>query len=236
MKTRLGFVVLVAVLTIGAMSAYAQTSAVDPRAEQLWQHAHQRTFSKAFPLLLEAAKLGHPKAESALGNIYWQGMHDVPQNYTLAAYWLQKAAAQGNRASQFKLAGMYTEGLGGLPVDLRKAAELLTASAHQGYAPAQSALGTCYEFAEGVPRDRQAATYWLDQAATQGDQTAAIMARVLKDPHTAQFATEAQFASYIIAQQQADSSTNGQSGYRCVPNLAWSGAGGAASGPPVICR
>jgi len=57
-------------------------------------------------------------------------------------------------------------------MDLSKAAQLLEASGRQNYSPAQVALGICYEFGEGVARNRRTALNWLSQAAAQGDPSA----------------------------------------------------------------
>jgi TPR repeat protein len=174
--------------------------------------------AQAYPLLLEAAKLGQPRAQAALAIIYSHGMPGVPQDFRQAAYWNEQAAAQGHRGAQYNLAGLYTQGLGGLPVDLGKAATLLNASARQQYAPAQQALGICFEFGEGVARNRQLAIYWLDQAAAQGDQTAIILASWLRKPDTPSFSGEDQLGSYILGKVQA---SRGQ---------------GSAGGPGAFCR
>jgi TPR repeat protein len=220
-KTRYGFVLAVALFMIGVVAVHAQMSTVDPRAEQLWQQALQLPGYQQFPLLLEAAKLGHPRAEGAIGSAYMTGSSQVQRNYQLALYWLDKSASQGNRGAQFNLAGMYTMGLGGLTVDPPRAADLLTASARQGYAPAQEALGTCYEFAEGVTRNRQTAIYWLDQAAAQGRGTAARISRALKDPRTPQFASEAQLANYMTAPQGGTTGSGSGQGVFCMTTGKW---------------
>jgi TPR repeat protein len=230
---RASVAIVMSVLASGALMMSTQAAAPDPRAERLWQQAiNAPNPYQEFPLLLEAAQLGHPRAEAAVGSYYQRGQGGVREDDAQAAYWFQQAAAQGNRGAQFNLAGMYTMGQGGLSVDLRKAAELLTASARQGYAPAQLALGISYEFAEGVARNRQAATYWLDQAAAQGDQSAATISRVLKDPRTPQFQSEVQLGNYLIGQQRGPA--NGAHG--CVPNLNWNPYGHTDVGPMTFCR
>jgi TPR repeat protein len=181
---------------------------------------------------LEAAQLGHPRAQVTLGNIYWNGYANQPQDYRKAAYWYSLAAAQGHRSAEFNLAGIYTEGLGGMPVDLRRAAELLIDSSRQGYAPAQEALGISYEFGEGLQRNRRSAVYWLQQAAAQGDQTASQLATFLNRPNTPVFQSEAQFANYMAAQM----SNQRGAGHGCVPNLNWSPTGHTGVGPIVYCH
>lgn len=218
MKRQFSLQALIFTLAIGTLTAAAQSRASDPRADQLWQQASRMNSGQAYPLLLEAAKLGHPRAQAALASIYWHGMPGVPQDFRLAAYWNERAAAQGHRGAQYNLAGMYTQGLGGLPVDLGKAATLLDASARQSYTPAEQALGVCFEFGEGVARKRQSAIYWLDRAASQGDQTAIILASWLRKPDTPSFSGEEQLGRYILAKVQA---SRGQ---------------GRAGGPGFFCQ
>jgi TPR repeat protein len=194
--------ILVSMLAITAVSLTAQTAQIDSRVEQLWQQASQMPSVQAFPLLLEAARMGHPRAQSTLGNIYFNGIPTIPKDYRQAAYWYTLAAAQGHRSAQYNLAGMYTNGQGGLSIDLPRAAVLLDAGARQNFAPAQEALGTCYEFGEGVARNRQTAIYWLDRAAAQGSATAAQIGATLRNPNTPHFSSEAQLGQYMNAQRQ----------------------------------
>src|SRR5580658_5271757 len=120
MKIR-AMTITMSVLAAGALMMQAHAGTPDPRAEQLWQQAiHTSSPAQEFALLLEAAKLGHPRAQAAVGSDYWSGW-GVREDDAQAAYWLQLAAAQGNRGAQFNLAGMYTMGKGGLRVDLPRA-------------------------------------------------------------------------------------------------------------------
>jgi TPR repeat protein len=232
MKTHVAALIALTALVASSL-VRAQDGPADSRAEQLWQQAHLASNTQAFPLLAEAARLGHPQAQNALGNMYWHGEWGLPEDDALAAGWFGKAAAAGDAAAQFHLASMYTTGQGGLPVDLTKAAELLASSARQGFSAAQAALGNCFEFGVGVPRDRLQATYWLDLAAAAGDQTAAAVARFLKDPRTPRFQSEAQLGNYILVQerQPAFGDVN-----RCVPNPNWGLYSHSASGPVLLCR
>jgi TPR repeat protein len=205
-------VTLIGAFVLGALALAAQTLASDPRAEQLWQESRGKTYADALPYLLEAAKLGHPRAQSALGHYYWGR-----QDYAQARHWYELAAAQGVRDAQYNLAGMYTQGLG-VPINLRKANELLYAGARQDYAPAQEALRISCEFGEGVARNRQNAIHWLDRAAAQGSQSAATFASILRSPTTPQFANETQFVQWYNAQQQRAASAQGQ---RCHVGLEY---------------
>ena len=205
-------------------------SAIDPRAEQLWQESRGKTYAEALPYLQEAARLGHPRAQSALAHFYWGR-----QDYAQAAHWNQLAASQGVREAQFNLAGMYTQGLG-VPVDLRKAAELLEASARQNYAPAEEALGICFEFGEGVARSRPYAISWLDKAAAQGDRTALQIVGWLKNPSTPAFRDESQLSAYIAAQTQRSAPRPGHSGFPGVDSSLHPVCGNAGVAAGSVCQ
>lgn len=218
--TTKSLIVLIGCLIVAFIFIGGKAAPIDPRAEQLWQESRGKTYAEALPYLQEAAKLGHPRAQSALAHYYW-----AHQDYAQAAHWNELAAAQGVRDAQYNLAGMYTQGLG-VPVDLSKAAQLLEASARQNYSPAQQALGICYEFGEGVARNRGTAIHWLSQAAAQGDPIATTLHNVLANPATPQFANEGQFAQWYNAQQQRASAAQGQ---QCYTGLSYSSCGSYGS-------
>jgi hypothetical protein len=98
----------------------------------LWQRAvaliDRNDYRDAIPLLQQAARMGHAKAQATLGIAYQDG-NGVRADDRAAAYWFGLAAAQGHRASEYALGGMYEEGEGGLPRDPRKAGQLYLASA-----------------------------------------------------------------------------------------------------------
>jgi len=197
-------VVAVLMLTAGVLLAPPALAQGGTR-EELWergvQYYEQRDYRDAFPMLLAAARAGHPRAQALLAIMYQDGQ-GMPEDDRSAAHWFALAAAQGHRAAQFELGAMYEEGDGGLPKDVARAAQLYAQSARQGFAQAQFALGLSYEFGEGVPRNRGTAIYWLDQAAAQGDGRAHWVADWLRNPATPHFRDSAQLGTYIGAQVQ----------------------------------
>jgi TPR repeat protein len=203
----------------------------DAQAEQLYQRGEalykQKQYAAALQSLLEAAKRGHPRAQSLLGIMYQDGA-GVTRDDRQAAHWFSQAAAQGHRGAQHALAVMYEDGEGGLSKNLAKAMQLYEASARQGFHKAQFRLGIAYEFGDGVPRNRQQAISWLMQAAQQGDGQAHWIADWLRAPDTPQFANDAQLAAYIQGKMLAWMHRN--SGGGGVPTASSSSPSSSSSG------
>jgi membrane associated rhomboid family serine protease len=61
---------------------------------------------ESFRRLQVSAQLGHPQAQSVLGNLYATGAYGG-QNFPKAIYWWEKAACQGNLAAAMRLAHYY---------------------------------------------------------------------------------------------------------------------------------
>ncbi|HEY5328693.1 MAG TPA: tetratricopeptide repeat protein [Acidobacteriaceae bacterium] len=154
-------------------------------AEQYWQRAsaliERNNYRDAIPLLTQAAKMGHPRAQATLGIAYQDGGNGVRRDDRAAAYWFGLAAAQGHRASQYALGGMYEEGEGGLVRDQRKAMELYLASAKQGFDKAEEIVGLSYLIGDGLPNDKRQGIAWLQKAAAQGLQLSKDLAIVVLD-------------------------------------------------------
>ena len=144
--------------------ASSLTPAQRAEAERLWQRSvtliDRNNYREAIPLLLQAGRLGHAKAQSTLGIAYQDG-NGVRRDDLAAAHWFELAAAQGHRAAQYALAGMFEEGEGGLKKDRAKARQLYLLSANQGFDKAQMEVGMAYEVGDGVPRSREHAIQML---------------------------------------------------------------------------
>jgi hypothetical protein len=67
--------------------------------------------SKALGFLQQAAEKGHVRAMLRLGLIYRQGV-DAPQNYALAAKWIERSARLGEPQGMLELGRLYREGVG----------------------------------------------------------------------------------------------------------------------------
>ncbi len=178
-------------------------------AEQYWQRAstliERNNYRDAIPLLTQAAKMGHTRAQATLAIAYQDG-NGMRKDDRQAAYWFGLAAAQGHRASQYALGGMYEEGEGGLPRDQRKAMQLYLASAGQGFDKAQEIVGLSCLIGDGLPNDKRQAIGWLQKAGAQGSNFGRDLAIVVSDRSApAQFANMNALNAYLarVHQQEA---------------------------------
>jgi TPR repeat protein len=76
---------------------------------------NRQDYPEAIRLCRPLAELGDIDAQTALGNLYYEG-GGVEQNYTSAANWFRKAAEQGDATGQFSLGLAYEQG-DGVPQD-----------------------------------------------------------------------------------------------------------------------
>ena len=196
---------IVAAVVLGAglgMSGTAKAQGTRGSAEDFWQRAvvlmDRNDYRDAIPLLQQAGKMGHPKAQATLGIAYQDG-NGVHADNKAAAYWFGLAAAQGHRASEYALGGMYEEGEGGLPRDVHKAGQLYLASARQGFDKAELVVGVNYLTGDdGFSNDRQQAIAWLRKAAAQDSPFARDLLVVLSDRSApASFANIAALGAYL---------------------------------------
>ena len=172
----------------------------DPKVEARFKQGYdlytRKNYAAAFPILLETAQAGHPRAQAVLGIMYSQGRGQAVDNKQ-AALWYGKAAAQGHRAAQFSLGNLYLEG-DGVPKDQVKAVQLYRQSADQGYPHAEFHLGLAYEFGwGGLARDRRMAIKWLDRASRHKHGQAGWIVGWLEDPKTPHFKDIDQLGKYI---------------------------------------
>ncbi len=95
-------------LSYSTIPASSLTPAQRAEAERLWQRSvtliDSNNYREAIPLLLQAGRLGHAKAQSTLGIAYQDG-NGVRRDDVAAAHWFGLAAAQGHRAAKYALAG-----------------------------------------------------------------------------------------------------------------------------------
>ena len=88
-------------------------------------------FKKAFPLMLEAAELGHEKAMCLLGTMYLMGQ-GIAENGREALRWLEESRELGYEESISVLGMAYATGKAGIKIDLEKGRELLAYAAERG--------------------------------------------------------------------------------------------------------
>jgi hypothetical protein len=208
------------------------TPAQRAEAERMWQRSltliDRNNYREAIPLLLQAGRLGHARAQATLGIAYQDG-NGVRRDDVAAAHWFSLAAAQGHRASQYALAGMYEEGDGGLTKDRAKARQLYLLSASQGYDKAQLEVGMAYEVGDGVPRSRERAIQML-RASGLGTGIANVLA---EKGTPARFADFQALGAYI--KKLADIE-NAKAGARAAAALSQGSAGGDPGLGQIINR
>ena len=71
----------------------------------------RQDYAEALRLCRPLAEQGDIDAQTAVGNLYYEGW-GVEQNYTSAANWFRKAADQGDATGQFSLGWAYEQGEG----------------------------------------------------------------------------------------------------------------------------
>jgi len=90
-----------------------------------------KEYSKAFPVMKEAAELGSLPAMSILGSMYLLG-RGVPENGAEAERWLKQAVEGGDEGAISILGMAYATGSAKIRVDIPLARQLLTQAAEKG--------------------------------------------------------------------------------------------------------
>lgn len=89
------------------------------QAENLYQKAfaahyglqRSQNYDEALPLYRKAAELGHAKAKTNLGMMYYSGQ-GVATDFSRAAQWFESAAEQQDPMAQYNIACLYFHGMG----------------------------------------------------------------------------------------------------------------------------
>ena len=127
----------------------------------------RRSFVKAFPLLLVAARAGIPHAQNLVGYCLDEGK-GVTRDRRAARHWYARAARAGHIVATVNLAMCYEFGTAGTRSP-KRAAELYLKAAEAGDAWAQCNLGILYLDGDGVKEDWSAGLRWLGAAASQDE-------------------------------------------------------------------
>lgn len=176
-------------------------------AEEMWQRAvvliDRNNHRDALPLLTQAGKLGHVKAQATLGIAYQEG-NGVRVDDKAAADWFGLASAQGHRAAQYALGAMYEEGEGGLIRNQRKAIDLYQASGKQGFDKAELMLGVSYLTGDGLPNDRRQSIFWLQKASLGSTLARSLLVILAGRAAPAQFANLDALAGYLAKLRQQE--------------------------------
>ena len=177
--------------TVKATTLHIRAAATsDP--QEIYGYAHrldfgddntERNLREAFTLYKWAAKLGHPGAMVAVGDIYRMG-HALGKDYGIrksderALQWFRRAADLHSPAAHFNLGLMYEFGHG-VQTCYSTAAKHYRIAAEQGHPAAQRNLAYLYiDGRPGVPKDRDAGITWLHRVHNQQVSVGETLARV----------------------------------------------------------
>jgi TPR repeat protein len=112
----------------GALLAKARSSTIYDEALALYE---AKQYSKAFPLMKEAAELGSLPAMSILGSMYLLG-RGMPENGVQAERWLKQAVEGGFEGAISVLGMAHATGNAGIKIDIPLARQLLIRAAEKG--------------------------------------------------------------------------------------------------------
>jgi uncharacterized protein len=130
--------------------------------------------------LKAAADPANAEAAISLGTAYRDGF-GVPSNIPESLKWYRRAAELGKTYAAAEIAFAYLHGTPPYPVDNAAAVKwLMIAAASSDEWAAQRELGISFRDGRGVERNPEKARYWLAQAATNGDASAADLLKQLK--------------------------------------------------------
>jgi TPR repeat protein len=134
--------------------------------DKAFDAVHQKDYTTAYALFLEAAEAGNAEAQSNLGILIRSGQ-GTEKDLAKALSWFEKSAAQGWADAQYQLGNMYEFGQG-VQQSYQNAAVLYMKAAEQGHAAAQTNLAVLYANGQGVNQDIVLAYVWSNLAAAQG--------------------------------------------------------------------
>ncbi len=125
-----------------------------------------------------AAAQGNNYAQFMLGEIHEAGW-GVQKNLKVAADWREKAANRGNNQAQLKLAKMYLNGEG-VTKDIQKAEYWLNRADIEGNSDARVLLAQLFRERGNAKGSRVLAERWYAKAATQSDEGAITLLRLIE--------------------------------------------------------
>ena len=121
--------------------------------------------------VLDAAKLGLPKAQAEVAGWYFFGTNGMEQDDTKCAEWAAKAADGGDTGGKCWLGYAYDLGKG-VEKDGVKARHWYELAATEGDREAMRNLGTMYQSGRGGEKDLEKAVEWYHKSADAGDMDA----------------------------------------------------------------
>lgn len=122
---------------------------------------------RLFQRACDAAQLGNPDAQSAVGMAYDLPAPWLSDDASMRFQWFKLAADQGSSIAQAKIGLAYLNGKG-TPQDYGEAARWIRKAAEAGEIMSQYNLGRLYSTGTGVARDDALAFSWYRKAAERG--------------------------------------------------------------------
>lgn len=121
------------------------------------------TKEEALDYLKKSAKQKNPKALYALHVIYSEGKI-VPQDHSIAAYWLRLGADLEDPTCIFCLGLIYQQGEG-VEINYQKAFDLFKKAANLNHVAAYEMIGECYLHGWGIEQNINEAKQWFRKGA-----------------------------------------------------------------------
>lgn len=174
-------------LSIHFISPAALAATADPGqqlADQCRDAYKSARYSQAFDLCSRAYRMGNTEASVGLARMYNTG-NGAPKDLAKAAE-LWAVTAHLSAISAYNLASMYASG-SGVAQNWERARLLYVEACHKGHAKSCADAGYIYELGEGIPRNRETAISYFNQAGSLGDDKSGQIARLLRDPSAPQF-------------------------------------------------
>lgn len=126
---------------------------------------HEKDLIEYYQLL---ADKGEVQPQVGLGQLYFQGGRETPQNYQKALEYFTQAANAGNAVAYAFLGKIYLDGSEYITADNETAFKYFKKAAELGNPIGQSGLGMMYLHGKGVAKDTTKALNYFTQAADQG--------------------------------------------------------------------
>jgi TPR repeat protein len=122
--------------------------------------------------VLDAAKLGLPKAQARMAERYYHGTFGVEKDLDKSFEWATKAAEGGDKKGQYLMGYAYDQGEGA-EQNWVEALRWYQLAAAQGSETSMNNIGCIHEVGGfGVPQNLELALHWFRKAADADDQEA----------------------------------------------------------------
>jgi TPR repeat protein len=140
-------------------------------ADRAFRLFNSENYDEAFPLLLELAKDGNPRAQGTLSRMYINGW-GISESDREAYYWASRGIEKDDPASQHVMGYINWLGLAGFKRDVDEAIRWFQRSAGTGYEDSFRYLALAYEEASHLAGHEQKAFDWHMKSALSGNAAA----------------------------------------------------------------